>query len=85
MLGFGFLLPKMQKKITSSIPIVPLLRILLASIAVVPLLIVKPDVHVLMLLGSSVLIYLIALLLLRALTLDEIRSLFVSLRSPTKF
>ena len=85
LLGFGFLFAKMRKKITSSIPTVPLLRILLASIAIVPLLVLKPDVHVLMLLGSSVLIYFLALLLLRAVTLGEIKSLFLSLRSPTKF
>jgi hypothetical protein len=85
LLGFGFLFAKMRKKITSSIPTVPLLRILLASIAIVPLLVLKPDVHVLMLLGSSVLIYFLALLLLRAVTLGEIKSLFLSFRSPTKF
>ena len=75
----------MRKKITSSIPIAPLLRIVLASIALVPLLILKPDVHVLLLLGGSVLIYFIALLLLGVLTIGEMKSLFLSMRSPAKF
>jgi O-antigen/teichoic acid export membrane protein len=85
LLGLGFLFAKMRNKITSSVPIVPLFRVLLASISTVPLLVLKPDVHVLLLLGSSVLTYFIALLLLRALTISEIKSLFRSLRSPTKF
>ncbi len=63
LLGFVFLIWKMRKKVTSSIPVRPLLRIVLASAATLPLLIIKPDVHVLILLAGSVVIYFLALIL----------------------
>ncbi len=85
LLGFGFLFVKMRKKVSSSIPVSPLLRVLAASVALLPLLILKPDVHVLVLLAGSVLIYFIALLLFGVLTFREIKALFLSLRSPVKF
>jgi len=85
LLGFGFLFVKMRQKVKSSVPVGPLLRVLLASATVLPLLIFKPDVHVLILLGASVLTYFAALLVLRVLTIGEIRSLLFSLRSPSKF
>ena len=85
LLGFGFLFVKMRKKISAPFPVSPILRILAASVLLLPLLILKPNVHVLILLGGSVIIYLGALLLLRALTISEIKTLFLSLRSPSKF
>ncbi len=85
LLGFGFLFVKMRKKVSSSIPVSPLLRVLAASVALLPLVILKPDVHVLVLLAGSVLIYFIALLLFGVLTFREIKALFLSLRSPVKF
>jgi O-antigen/teichoic acid export membrane protein len=85
LLGFGFLFFKMRKKISSSVPLSPLLRVMAASITLLPLLLLKPDVHVLVLLGGSVVIYLCALLLFRVLTFREIKTLFLSLRSPVKF
>lgn len=85
LLGFGFLFVKMREKISSSIPVSPLLRIAASSVTLLPLLLLKPHVHVLVLLGGSVLIYFIALLLFRVLTFKEIKTLFLSLRSPIKF
>jgi O-antigen/teichoic acid export membrane protein len=85
LLGFGFLFVKMRKKITSSIPVSTLLRVIAASVVLLPLLLLKPDVHVLVLLCGSVLIYFLALLLFGVLTLKEIKALFLSLRSPVKF
>jgi polysaccharide transporter, PST family len=85
LLGFVLLVIKMKEKVALSFPPVPMARILLAAAATLPLLIIKPDVHVLILLGGSVLIYFGALLLFRALTLDEIKGLFLSLRSPSRF
>jgi O-antigen/teichoic acid export membrane protein len=85
LLGFGFLFVRMRKHFTSSFPVTPLLRILGAAVFILPLLIVKPAVHVLVLLGGSVLIYFCALLLFRAVTIGEIKTLFLSLRSPSKF
>jgi O-antigen/teichoic acid export membrane protein len=85
LLGFGFLFVKMRKKISSSVPISQILKVLAASVTVLPLLLLKPNVHVLVLLVGSVLIYFIALLLFGVLTFKEIKSLFLSLRSPVKF
>jgi polysaccharide transporter, PST family len=85
LLGFGFLAARMRKHFTTSFPIGSLLRILGAVIAILPFLILKPAAHVLVLLGGSVAIYFIALLLFRALTFGEIKTLILSLRSSSKF
>jgi PST family polysaccharide transporter len=85
LLGFVFLIWKMRRKIASSIPVKPILRVVIASAVTLPMLIFQPHVHVLILLTGSVAIYFIALLVLRVLSLSEIKSLVFSLRSPSKF
>jgi polysaccharide transporter, PST family len=85
LLGFVFLIWKMRKKVVSSIPVRPILRILLATAMTLPLLVFRPNVHVLILLTGSVAIYFVALLVFRALSLSEIKSLIFSMRSPSKF
>lgn len=85
LIGFAFLVVKMGRKISSPIPWNPLARVVLSGVALLPLLLWKPDVHLLVLLFGSVAIYLTALLLLRALSFSEIKALFSSLRSPAKF
>lgn len=85
LIGFAFLVMKMGRKISSPIPWNPLARVVLSGVALLPLLLWKPDVHLLVLLFGSVAIYLTALLLLRALSFSEIKALFSSLRSPAKF
>jgi O-antigen/teichoic acid export membrane protein len=81
LLGFSFLVVRMRREIGSPIQFGALIRILLAALVMAAFLIIKPDLHVLILLALSVLIYLVSLLLLKALHLDEIRQLFSVLRS----
>jgi O-antigen/teichoic acid export membrane protein len=85
LLGFAFLVVKMAKRISAPISWIPLIRVLLAGAAALPLLLWKPNIHVVLLLLGSILIYLSALLVFRALSLKDIRMLFASLRPPTKF
>ncbi len=85
LLGFAFLMTKMRAKIASPFSYQPLARILLSAAVTLPLLILKPNIHVVFLLGISVSIYFCALLLFRALTLSEIKNLFLSFRSPSNF
>ncbi|MCX6135645.1 MAG: flippase [Ignavibacteriales bacterium] len=85
LIGFGFLVVKMRKKIVSRLPLSTILRILAASSFVLPLLIIKPNLHVLVLLGASVVTYSFALLLFRAVTISDLKTLFLSLRSQSKF
>lgn len=85
LLGFVFMLTKVRGKIASPISVLPLSRILLAAAATLPLLLWKPEIHVLLLLGGSVVIYFFALILFRVLTFSEIKGLFFSFRSPSSF
>ena len=85
LLGFSFLVVKMGKRISSPISWAPLARVLLSGMAILPLLLWKPQIHILLLLFGSILLYIIALLLFRALSLKEVKMLFASLRSPAKF
>lgn len=85
LLGFAFLVVKMGRKISSPISWGPLARVLLAGIAMIPLLLWKPNIHILILLVGSILLYVGALLLFRALSMKDIKMLFASLKSPTKF
>ncbi len=85
LLGFVFLVVKMGRKISSPISWSSLSRVLLAGTAILPLLLWKPSVHVLFLLAGSILLYVGALLLFRALSMKDINTLFASLKSPAKF
>jgi O-antigen/teichoic acid export membrane protein len=85
LLGFGFLAVKMAKRISKPISWDPLMRVLLAGATALPLLLWKPNLHVVFLLLGSLLIYFTALLVFRALTVKDIRLLFASLKPPTKF
>ena len=81
LLGFSFLAVRMRREIGSPVQFGALTRILLAALVMAAFLIIKPDLHVLILLPLSVLIYFVSLLLLKALQLDEIRQLLSVLRS----
>jgi O-antigen/teichoic acid export membrane protein len=85
LLGFCFLVVKMGNKISSPISWAPLTRVLLAGIAILPFLLWKPDIHILFLLLGSIMLYVGALLLFRALSIKDIRLLLSSVKSPTKF
>jgi O-antigen/teichoic acid export membrane protein len=85
LLGFSFLVVKIGKRISSPISWAPLARVLLSGIAILPLLLWKPQIHILLLLFGSILLYILALLLFRALSFKEVKMLFASLRSPAKF
>jgi polysaccharide transporter, PST family len=84
LLGFGFLIVKMGRKISAPISWAPLARVLFAGLALLPLLLWKPNIHVLFLLFGSVLLYLGALLLFRALSFQDVKMLLASLKTPTK-
>ncbi len=81
LLGFSFLVVRMKREIGSFVKLGALMRIVLAALVMSAFLFFKPDLHVLLLLALSVLIYLASLLLLRALSIDEIRQLISAVRS----
>jgi O-antigen/teichoic acid export membrane protein len=84
LIGFLLLIVKMGKRIAAPIPWAPLARVVVAGLMMLPLLLWKPGFHVVILLFASVMIYLAALFLLRALTVTDVRVLLSSLRSPAK-
>jgi len=71
----------MRAEITTPIALKPLAKTCVASLVMIPFLLIKPDIHVLLLLSISVVIYVGALIVLRGLTLDEIKRLFTVLRN----
>lgn len=81
LLGFTFLVRRMRAEITTPIALKPLAKTCVASLVMIPFLLIKPDIHVLLLLSMSVVIYVGALIALRGLTLDEIKRLFTVLRN----
>jgi O-antigen/teichoic acid export membrane protein len=81
LLGFSFLVVRMKREIGPFVKLGALARIILAALVMSAFLFFKPDLHVLLLLALSVLIYLASLLLLRALSIDEIRQLISAVRS----
>jgi O-antigen/teichoic acid export membrane protein len=81
LLGFSFLVVRMRHEIGPPVKLGALLRIVLAALVMSAFLFFKPDLHVLLLLALSVLIYLAALLLLKALSIEEIKQLVSVLRS----
>jgi len=85
LLGFAFLVVKMAKRISKPISWIPLARVLLAGATALIFLLWKPPLHVVFLLLGSILIYLGALLVFRALSVKDIRMLFATLKPPTKF
>lgn len=85
LLGFVFLFFRMRGTIRSAVPIQALIRIALAGVFMLPLLLFRSDVHVVLLLLLSVVLYFGALLLLRALSLGDLKNIALSLKSPSKF
>jgi O-antigen/teichoic acid export membrane protein len=84
LLSFTLLIVRVRQKIGLSLPLVQLIRVLLASLIPVPFLILLSQVHVLLLLLIGVVLYLGSLLLLRAVSFGDIRNLIISLKSPDK-
>jgi O-antigen/teichoic acid export membrane protein len=84
LLGFAFLTVKMGRRISSPISWTPLARVLLAGITILPLLLWKPNIHILFLLLGTVVLYLGALVVFRAVSINDIKMLFSSLKSPTE-
>jgi O-antigen/teichoic acid export membrane protein len=85
LLGFAIFFFKMRRTIRSAVPIRAMLRISIAGACMLPLLLFRSDVHVVILLIGSVVIYLISLLLLRALSTSDLKQIAFSLKSPSKF
>ena len=56
-----------------------------AGAFMLPLMVIRTNVHIVVLLIISVVLYLCALLLLRALTFSDLKSLVRSLRSASRF
>ena len=84
LLGFGFLFFRMRSTIRSAVPIRALIRIVVAGAFMIPLMFFRPHVHVVILLMISVVVYLCALLLLRALSFNDLKNIALSLKSSSK-
>ena len=85
LLGFVFFFFKMRSTIRSAVPIRAMIRITVAGVCMLPLLLFRSDVHVVLLLMISVVVYVSALILLRALRIDDLKQIALSLKSSSKF
>ncbi|OGU27998.1 MAG: hypothetical protein A2X66_01630 [Ignavibacteria bacterium GWA2_54_16] len=85
LLGFVFLFFKMRGTLRAAVPIRALIRISLAGLFILPLLLLRSEIHVVLLLITSVALYFGALLLLRALSLGDLKNILLSLKPRSRF
>ena len=80
-LGFSFLFTRMRREIQRPIALKSFARICLANLVVVLFLVVRPELHVLLLMCASLIIYGAVLLLVKGITTEDLRELVSVVRA----
>jgi O-antigen/teichoic acid export membrane protein len=81
LLGLSFLAFRMRKEFRSPVPLGSLAKITLASFAMLPLLVMKPAIHALLLAAMCGVVYAVALLALKGLRPRDLRTLVSAVRA----